>query len=274
MAGFEVEAKDGYLKHTFTGLRKSFPNILIHKIVNETVVPLRVELMRRTEGGSSSILTDSLRTMMLSALQDVRFEFQEHANTAVFDPDVTLKFRKDQKNAYINRVLDRANTAELEVRRPTFSHSDELLPASDASVHSITFNFEGNSDLDWVQPTRERVDHPIIREVIIALDRLVVEMSLSHSADDPRTIIAEEAALWISDLDNIYAVVEEFDPGSRTFFPTATSLNERENSFNASGKWDVPVVLGAATGEPLNTTRSNFNPAVQDDAPKVEVPKT
>lgn len=265
---FEVESKDGFLKHTFTGLRKSFPNLLIHKIINETIVPPRVELIRRTEGGSSSILTDSLRTYLLSALQDIRYGIQEHANTAVFDPQVTLKVRKDTKNAYINRILERTNTAEIEVRKPEFSHSDELLSATDASVHAITFNFQGDKDLDWAQPTRERVDHPVMREVIIGLDRLVVEMSLSHSADDPRTIIAEEAALWISDLDNIYAVVEEYDPGSRTFHPTATSLNERENSFNADGSWDVPVVKGSATGEPLNTARVNFDKSVQDDAPK------
>lgn len=266
---FQIEAKDGYLKHTFTGLRKSFPNLMIHKIVNETVVPPRVEIMRRTEGGSSSILTDSLRTYLLSALQDVRYAIQEHANTAVYEPDVTLETRKKNKNAYINRVLKRDNTAEEEVRRPEFSHSDELLPATDASVHSLTFNFAGDKDLDWAQPSPERIDHPVLREVVVALDKLVVEMSRSHSADDPRTIIAEEAALWISDLDNIYAVIEEYDPGSRTFHPTATSLNERENAFNADGKWDVPVTAGASTGEPLNTTRREFNPAVQSDEPKV-----
>lgn len=266
---FQVEAKEGYLKHTFTSIRKSFPNLLIHKIINETVVPLRVEIMRRTETGSSSILGDSLRTTMLSALQDIRNAYQEHANTAVFDPEITLKERKDRKNAYINRLLDRANTAEIEVRKADFSHSDELLPATDGSFHSLTFNFQGDKDLDWAQPTTERIDHPILREVVIGLDRLIVEMTRSHSADDPRTIIAEEAALWISDLDNIYAVVEEFDPGARTFFPTATSLNERENAFNADGKWDVPVVQGAATGEPLNTTRREFNPGVQSDEPKV-----
>lgn len=265
---FEVEAKDGYLKHTFTGLRKSFPNLMIHKIINETIVPPRVEIMRRTEGGSSSILGDSLRTYLLSALQDVRNAIQDHANTAIYDPDVTLKVRKDNKNAYINRVLDKKNTAEIEVRRLEFSHSDELLPATDASVHSLTFNFEGNKDLDWVQPTPERVDHPVLREVVVALDKFIVEMSRSHSADDPRTIIAEEAALWISDLDNIYAVVEDFDPGTRTFHPTATSLNERENAFNADGRWDVPVTAGAATGEPLDTTRRDFDPSVQNDAPK------
>lgn len=266
---FEVESKDGYLKHTFTGLRKSFPNLLIHKIINETICPLRVELMRRTEGGASGTLTDSLRTLMLTALQDVRNQFQEFANTVVYDGTVTLQQRKDNRNSYINRILDRSNTAEIEVRNPKFSNSDELLGAADVAIHSVTFNFEGNVDLDWAQPTRERVDHPVIREVIIGLDKLIVEMSRSHSADDPRTIIADEAAIWISDLDDIYAVVQDFNPGARAFFPTATSLNERENEFNADGSWDVPFTQGAATGEPVNTTRVNEYTTAQHDGVQV-----
>lgn len=262
---FQIEAKDGYLKHTFTGLRKAFPNLMIHKIITETMVPLRVEIMRRTEDGGSGMLTESIRTYVLSAIQDIRNEIQEHANTIVFDPTTTLATRKARRAAYIARVLDKNNTSEIEVRTADFSHSDELLPPSDMSIHSITFNFEGNTDLDWAQPTPERVDHPVLREVVIALDKLVVEMSRSHSADDPRVIIADEAAQWISDIDNIYAVVEDYDPTTRVFHPTATSLNERENSFNADGSWDVPVTAGSTPGEATNTTRVDFNPANQKD---------
>ena len=268
---FEIATRDGYVKHSFTFIRSSFTNLILHKIINETIVPLRVELMRRSEGGSSSILGDSLRTYMLNALQDIGKQIQNHANTATFDPIITLSERISKREETIDRLLSKAVSLEDEVRRIDWTNSDELLGATDPSVHSLTFDWRGVSDLDWAQATPERVDHPIIREVIIALDRFIVEITRSHSADEPRTIIRDEAALWLSDLANIYAVVEEFDPGTRTFHPTSWSLNERQNAFNADGAWDTPAVKGSATSEPINTTRRNFDATVQQDEPPMVI---
>lgn len=265
---FVLGTKDGFMKHTFTGLRKAFPNLIMHKIINEAIVPFRVELIRRTETGGESILTDSLRTYMLNCLHNLRIQIQDHANTAVFDPDATLAQRMKRRDEYINRILDKENTAEKEVRRPEFSHSDELLESLDASVHSVTFDYTGTRDLDFVQPTPERVQNPVLRQVLVAIDRFVVQMSISHSADNPRTILADDAARWISDLDNIYAVVDKYDPGLAVFHPTALSLNERENMFNADGSHDFPVTQGTATGEVDNTPRRNFDTSVQSDVPK------
>lgn len=261
------EAKDGYLKHTFTGLRKTFPNLLIHKIMNEAIFPFRIELMRRTEGGGASIMEDSLRVYMLDSLKYLSDQVKTHANTVVFDPMATLGDMKKRRDAFINRMLDRTIQPEDEVRKPEWTHSDELIEAADLSFLSITINFEGDKDLDWVQPTRERVPHPIMREIMIGLDKLVVAMSQSHSSQNPRCIIADEAARWNLDILQLYAVVDNYDPGNAVFNPTAMSLNERENMFNADGSFDVPVTKGTPTGELLNTPLVNFDKTVQNDSP-------
>jgi len=110
------------------------------------------------------------------------------------------------------------------------------------------------------QPTPERVQNDLLREVIVAIDRMIVQISRSHSADNPRTILAQEAAQFITDLDLIYEAVDSFDPGKTVFHPSAISLNERDNFFNADGTYDVLVTEGNATGEPASVTRRGPNP--------------
>ena len=239
----------GKMKHTFTGLRVEFPNYLMHEIMSSAIVPFRKELMKRPETGGETQVTETLRTYMLDNLQYIRAQFQENAFTAVFDPDATLAERKNQRDAYINTVLQKTNTAESQTRLDTFTHSDELLPAADSSVHSVTFDYQGLSDRDMAQPTPERVQNSLVRAVVVALDRIIVNMSVSHSADNPRTIIAQEAARWISDIDDVYHTVDSYDPGQAPFHPTAISLNEKDRMFNADGSADVEVGAGSAPGE-------------------------
>lgn len=246
---YTPQVEEGKMKHSFTGLRIAFPNYLIHEIMRNAIIPFRVELMRRPESGGETQVVDALRTYMLDCLQYIRGEFQLHAATAVFDPDATLAERKLKRDTYINTVLNKQNTAEIQTRLPDFTHSDELLQAADSVVHSVTFDYTGLVDRDMAQPTPERVQNSMMRAVVWALDRLIVNMSLSHSADNPRTIIAQEAAAWIADLDEIYNVVDSYDPGKVPFHPTALSLNEKDSMFNADGSYDVAVGAGGAPGE-------------------------
>lgn len=258
---FKIEADPGKMKHTFTGIRTTFPNLIIHKIIRDSIGPFRVELMRRTESGGETQLTPSLRTYMLDNLQFINEQIQTHTNTNIFDPDVTLQARKADRDTYINEVIDKSNTAESMSRRPDFTHEDKLLPASELTVHSITFDYEGLTDLDWVQPTPDRVQNPILREVVVGLDYLVVEMTRSHSADNPRTILSQESARFLSGLHLLYQMVDAYDPGLVPFHPTAFSLNERENVFNSDGSHDPAVDAGNAPGERPSNTRLSPNPS-------------
>ena len=246
---FKVETDPGKMKHTYTGLRPEFANVLIHEIMRNSIIPFRMELMRRTEGGGESQLTEALRTYLLDNLQYIREQVQDHAITAVFDPLATLAERKLQRDTYINTVLDKTNTAEDQSRLATFTHSDELLMAADSSIHSVTFDYTGLEDRDMAQPTPERIQNPLLRAVVWSLDKLVVVMSQSHSRDNPRAIIAQEAARWISDIDNIYHMVDSNDPGAAPFHPTAMSLNEKDTTFNFDGSYDVEVGAGGPPGE-------------------------
>lgn len=246
---FKVNTEPGKMKHTFTGLRPEFANILIHEIIRNHIIPFRMEIMRRTEGGGETQVTDSLRTYLLDNLEHIRKQLQENAFTAVYEPDVTLAERKAKRDGYINTVLNKQNTAEIQTRLETFTHSDELLPAADPSMHSVTFDYTGLLDRDMAQPTPERVQNNLLRAVVVALDKIVVNMSQSHSRDNPRTILAPEAARWISDIDGVYHMVDSDDPGQSPFHPTAMSLNEKDSVFNADGSYDVEVGAGAPPGE-------------------------
>lgn len=258
---FVGEAQPGKMRHTFTGIKTMFANYLIHKIINECIRPFRVELMRRTEGGGeASQVTETLRTYMLDELQNIRTQIQTYAFTAVPDPEVALADRKKRRDAYINRMLDKTVSAEAVTREEAFTHSDEILEPADAAYWTITFDYTGQFDKDMAQPTPERVQNDLLREVVIAMDKLVVKMSRSHSSDNPRTILAQEATDFITDLDLVYHAVDAFDPGKVPFRPTAISLNERENFFNADGAFDVDVTQGAAVGEMATTTRRGAQP--------------
>ena len=252
---FTAETEPGKMKHTFTGLRVEFPNLVLHKIIRESVTPFRVELMKRTEAGGETQLTDTMRTYMLDNLETIRKAFQTHANTNVFRPDVTLDERKAARDSFINKVLNKANTAEVQTREPDFTNSDAVLHPADTAVHNITFDYTGESDKDFAQPTPDRVQNSVVREVVVGLDYLVVAMSRSHSADNPRTIIAQEAAGFITNIDLMYELVDSYDPGKVPFHPTATSLNEKETFFNADGVHDPAVTEGQAPGERSSTTR-------------------
>lgn len=258
---FVGEAQPGKMRHTFTGIKTMFANYLIHKIINENMRPFRVELMRRTEGGGeASQVTETLRTYMLDELQNIRTAIQTYAFTAVPDPEVLLADRKKRRDEHVNRMLDKKITAEDITREESFTHSDELLEPADAAYWTVTFDYTGQFDKDMAQPTPERVQNDLLREVIVALDKIIVKMTRSHSSDNPRTILAQEAADFVNDLDLVYHAVDAFDPGKVPFRPTAISLNERENFFNADGTFDVDVTQGAATGEMATTTRRGVQP--------------
>jgi hypothetical protein len=257
---FIGEAQPGKMRHTFTGIKTMFANYLLHKIINECIRPFRVELMRRTEGGGETQLSETLRTYMLDEIQNLRTQIQLYAFTAVPDPEVTLADRKKRRDEYINRMLDKKITAEEVTREEAFTHSDEVLEPSDAAYWTVTFDYTGQFDKDMAQPTPERVQNDLLREVIVALDKLVVKMTRSHSSDSPRTILAQEAVDFITDLDLVYQVIDSYDPGKVPFRPTAISLNERENFFNADGTFDPNVTDGSATGEMSTDTRRGVQP--------------
>lgn len=260
MPTFKIDAEEGHLKHTFTNVKTHFNNLIIHKIINSGILPFRIELMRRAESNGETQLQDDLRTYMLDCLQYLRELVQTYAHTAVFHPDVTLADRKKQRDEYINTVLNRASTAEEQTRLPNFTHSDELLGAADQRIHTLTFDFTGKIDKDMAQPTRDRIHNPIIRETIIGLDLLTVKMTLSHSAHSARIIIAQEAADFISEIDNLYYNIDSYDPGRVPFHPTATSLNERDNGWNADGLQDPLVSAGGPVDQVDRNVRLASDP--------------
>lgn len=256
---FKIESGHGKMKHTFTGIRPEFPNFLIHKIINEAVLPFRIELMRRAETAAETQLSDNLRTYMLDNLQYLRSKLQTYAFTAVYDPDVTLETRKTNRDAYVNTVLDKSNTAELETRKVNFTHSDELLGPADVTVHNVTFDYTGLVDKDMAQPTPDRIHNDIVRETVVGLDYMIVAMTRCHSADNTRTIMAQEAATFITDfVDLLYHNIDSHDPGVVPFHPTATSLNERDNLWNANGEFDPEVDMGGPVAQVDTDTRLSF----------------
>lgn len=250
---YTVEAAPGKMKHTFTMLRTTFSCEGIHVVLNDGIIPLRKELMKRTEGGGQTVVSEALRTTMMKGVDYIGKRVQEFTDNLSLADDVTLAERVKREEDYVAKATNKGTTIESLAREAGHTQSDELLQAAGESVHTVSFDYTGETDLDMAQPTPDRVQNPMLREFVVGLDYLAVAMSNSHSADNPKTILATEAALWISQLANLHYIVDSYDPSAVPFYPTAISLNEKETRFNADATHDPLVTAGNAVGEPAGT---------------------
>jgi len=256
MPEFKVEADPGKMKHTLTGLRTEFKNLHVHLIMATCYKPFRQELMRRPEVGSESGMNEALRTMLFESLDCWRKSIQKYQSGEVLDPNITLEDRRSRRTDFAKEILEYDNDFEKISREKSATHTDRVLPPSTNTPESVTFDYTGLNDKDMAQPTPDRVQHPILRALLIGMDKIVVEMSRSHSADNEMTIISQEAVIWLTWISDLWRMVDDYDPNSYPFYPTATSLNERDTVWNADGEFDPNVSDGDASGERAGTNRT------------------
>lgn len=260
---FNVGAVEGKMRHTFTGLKPTFKNLHIHLILSQCFVPMRQELMRRPEAASESGMSESLRTLLFEDIECWAKHIRKYQSGESLDPLITLTERRDRRSDFSKRILDVGEDFETITRDPAATHLDRILPPGTATPTTVTFDYKGSTNTDFAQPTPDRVQHPILRSLIVATDYLAVEMTRSHSSDLEATIISEEAVIWLAGLSDIYRILDDYDPNTFPFHPTATSGNEKEQFWNADGASDPLISAGDAPGEVAGTNRTTSGGAAR-----------
>lgn len=256
MTTFVVQAAPGKMKHTFTGFKPTFANVHIHLIMLEQVKPLREEIMKRTEVAGEAGWLESLRTKVLEGINATASAVRQYTAQDTIDPGITLSDRQSLREAFKDQAIDKGVSFEDLARNREATHTDQQLHPSQLNPFSVTFDYVGNTNLDWAQPTPDRVQHPQLRLIVIALDSFLVTMSNSHSSDLARGILSDESAIWIADLADLYNLADSARFIPVPFYPTATSLNERETRFNADGSADPNISAGDASGEIAGVNRT------------------
>ena len=257
MTSFIVQAEPGKMKHTFTGFKPVFANVHIHLIMLEQVKPLREEIMRRTEVASEAGWLEALRTKVLEGIEATSHAVRQYTAQDTLDPEITLEERRRLRDEFKDKALDKNVPFEQLARSREATHTDQHLHPSQIHPFSVTFDYQGLTNLDWAQPTPDRVQHPQLRLVVIALDTFMVTMSNSHSSDLSRGILSDDSQTWLADLADLYNIADSARYIPQPFYPTAESLNERETRFNADGSQDPPISLGDASGEVAGVNRTS-----------------
>jgi len=254
---YMVEAADGEMLHTFTGFIETFANITIHEIFSRQFVPLRNEMMRRTETSSESSMPEPLRTKMMEGLDAICRAIQQGTLLAQAQPPTTLQARVQQRTDFVNRIVQKAQELESLSRELASTHADEVLHAAQMNSRTVSFDYPGDFDLDWAQPTPARVQHPTMRAFVIGLDLIMVKISQSHSRDLVAGILKFESGQFIAALSMLYNIIDDTSHVRTPEYPTAVSLNERASLFNNDGSKNWKLDQGKGIGEASTTTRMN-----------------
>lgn len=253
------ETEDGKVKHTFTGLRASFPNRAMHWVFMNRIAPLRIEMFSRPEKNTPAPWPEDLTTIAHVAIRETADDIRKLADEKSPDTVPPIADREKRLKDFIERANDEKVSIETLANDPEATHSDRILQAADERIAQVEFDFTGLQDPDWAQPTPARCQNRPLRALIISLDRLMVAMSRSPSADYQRTFHREDVARWIAILADLHLVVNEGGENQNPYFPTRITRGLLDETFNADGKMDPNVTdggsqAGEATAPPVGGT--------------------
>ena len=253
------ETDDGKVKHTFTGLRASFPNRAMHWVVMEGIVPFRVEMFSRPEKNTPAPWPEDLTTLAHMAIREIAEDMRRLADERSPDVVPPLADREQRLREFVDRANDPSVTVEALAKGPGATHTDRILQAADERIAQVEFDFTGKQDPDWAQPTPARVVNRPMRALIISLDRLIVAMSRSPSADYQRTFHRQDVARWVALLADLHLIVNEGGENKEPYYPTRITRSMLDGTYNADGS-DDPLVTdggsqaGEATRPPISAT--------------------
>lgn len=240
---FTAIAADGMMKNSFTMLRKTFPNRHIHVVIRENVFPFRIELARRPEFQSDVRWDEQLVLYSHLYLQNISDAIKRFTHRPVLRSDQPLQDRLNIQRDFIAAANDPSKTLEDLIAQGVPTHNDQVLQPATPFTHTLTFDETGN-DPDFPQPTVGRYPDPKARILVYGLDRLVVNMSISPSADAVTTINENDAAIWQSWLVDAYQLVQRAGTTQTPYTPTGIRRSQLDNSWNADGKNDRPYSEG------------------------------
>lgn len=238
---FVDEAKPGHQKHTFTGIRRSFPNRAIHMLIDRCL-PVRAELFRRYEFLSETNWDIAILTFTQQGLQRLReliakITLERNRSS---DPG-TL----EDRNKALEDFVKRANNPEVSLEE--FSNEertldDTFLTPADMQVRALAFNWI--DDPNQPQPTPGRIKNVPARDLIAEFDRLIVSMTRSPSADYTDSVHERDAADWQRRIRFINQLAVRAASVETPYIPTGWQLSERDGYWNADGSHDPELDEG------------------------------
>ena len=245
---YKDEADAGKMRHTYTGIRASFPNRGIHYIIVDSINPLRRELAVRPEAQQHGRWEMNLVTTVQQGLTDISDNIKKMTNQVSEQMlGASLADRVKKKQDYI----DRANSLDVELEElakdRNATHSDEALGPANARITALNFDYTG-ADANYPQPTPGRFPNAHFRAVISELDHLVVTMTNSASADHPRTINVYDAMIFQTILSDIFNIVENAGSLQQPVYPTGYTRAQLDGMFNADGTYDPDLNEGSGRG--------------------------
>ena len=232
---FQAAATDGKMRHTFTGLNKAFPNVSIHEVIRDVVLPGRKELTRRPEFQSSTPWDDNICLFVHELLTAWSERIKAITYKPTQLPGTTLAERQQAQRDFIKKA--HGDSLETLAKDQAASHADQLLPTANPLSLTLTFDHTG-ADPDFPQPTPGRFADAMARSLITGMDLLVVEMTVSPSADHPRTVNVQDSARWLSSLADLWNLTDAAAQDRKPYIPTGVDRSQYDRLWNAAGQSD------------------------------------
>lgn len=250
---FQPAAEQGFMRNTFTGVRATFPNVDIHMIIREKILPFREELCRRPEFQSQVVWREALTLFCHQSLQAISDGIKMHTYRAVMTADQRLADRSRVQSDFIAAANSPNSLLEDLLANGIPSHRDQQMNPASPHINTITVDFSGE-DPKYPQPSPGRYPDAKMRILVVGLDHLLVEMTNCPSADAPSMINPEDAAFWQSCLVDGYALVTRAGTIQTPYIPTGLGREQYDGIWNANRGFDRPIEDGSAQWSDVPTT--------------------
>lgn len=239
---FNPQTEPGKVKHSLTGLRITFPNAIIHQYLNTYYKPFRTLLMTISASRGQGPIPEPTITKLQSILQESQEYLQRNADQVSAAPMASLKARQATMAAFRQDMLSK--DLDALIGDPKANFADYVQIPSFIVAQTVSFDYEGKTNPNFAQPTDGRIKNTGAQALIKAMDMLVVFMSNLPSADQPTTLIRDDASAIIAGLALVYKIAQNIGNSSNAA-SLGTTLAEFDNLFNADGKLDPLVMEGS-----------------------------
>lgn len=243
---YKEASTPGRMRHTFTGLRTTFPNLGIHYVIAKQVLPLRILIVQQGAGKQEGPIDVNLMTAIHDGVDNITktlktLTFTGQSNLANAD----LATRRKAQADFISKSADAAYSVEKMAEDLGASFADALLQPVGINDPTVSFDFKGN-DPDYPQPTPGRFPNNDIRMIIVGLDLITVYMTTMPSASMRRQINQEDNARLQAQFADLYAATSWGAQRSEPYNPTGTMRSQLDAVFNADGSFDPALNEGDA----------------------------
>lgn len=235
---YQDEPGVGRMRHTFTGLRSTFPNLAVHYVIGKQILPLRIAIVQQGAGQQDGHMDVNLMTHIHDGIDNItqtlkQVTFDGHDELA----NATLEQRRQRQQDFIKKANDPTYSVEEMAKALGASFSDALLQPVGTGDPSLNFDWEGK-DPDYPQPTPGRFPNSDVRMIIVGLDLITVHMTVMPSASVRRNINAEDNGRLQAMFADLYGLASWAAQRIQPYNPTGTLRSQMDGVWNADGTAD------------------------------------